>query len=562
MRKNIGRLIVGCVLACCLSLITRQACAVDGLQMSVLQTNAILNWRSTNTETYLVQFNTNLNLSYPWQTLTDYFSAASSGNVTYFTNFNSVTYPPLISGGTNGNTNPTNVVSSGTNTFFTTSGFYRVVRDGAYIVGLTNGAVLSGVVTLPVELGNAYGTLDALCIIETNSPVGDSIQSPPNFSPLAMQLNTTLMPNGVHYISVYSHWSDTNGGSWEANSPTISITTSNEITFENYMRNYGDIGTTVLINATSAHPSTDWILYVYDDHTNYLGYFNGHTDDGDIGVYWDYSGTPYTNSQFFSFELQTEYIDPPVPKTYKQNDPWIATGAWAMAVQHAFNNITDSETLYSELSGFAGAAGGNGGAKPSLDGDGNPYAISFQDGNEVSTWATFKTALYDPATRNLVYFGHGGPNGIGYNQGNPNISITANEIQNMLHTIPNGQTNRHAFRFVFLDGCATGAGTLPESFGIVHKENVDGIYYYYASLRYSCFVGWSQVKYIGFLAGSAPNYDHVSFIQYIQYDMTANGASISAAIAYAKAQPNLYFNNASELKIYGSPDVTLYSQNN
>jgi len=565
-RKIIGRLIVGCVLACCLSLVTRQTFAIEGLQVSVQSSNAVLSWPSVDdgSETYLVQSRNTLSATDSWATLTDNLNADSGTNITFFVHSNSVSYPPLMAGNTNvGSIDPndTNNVGSGTNSFYSTSRFYRVVRDGAHIVGLTNGAVLSGVVTLPVELGNASGMLDSLCIMETNSPVGDSIQSPPNFSPLGMTLNTTLMPNGVHYVSVYAHWSDTNGGSWEADSPTISITTSNEITFENYMRNYGDIGTTVLFNCTSAHLHTDWTLSVYDDHTNYLGYFSGHTDNGDIGVYWDYSGTPYTNSQNFSFEIATEYIDPPVPKTYKQNDPWTTTGAWAMAVQHAFDYITDSESLYSELSGFAGSAGANGGAKPSLDGDGNPYALAFNDGSEATTWATFKTALYDPATRNLVYFGHGGGNGIGYNLHDPNVSISAQEIQAHLHTVPDGQTNRHAFRFVFLDGCSTAAGTLPESFGIRHAENVDGIYYYYASLRYSCFVGWTKDKYIGFLAGAAPNYDHITYIQYIQQGLE-DGLSISGAISYAKNLPNMFFLFPNELKVYGSPDVTLYSQNN
>jgi hypothetical protein len=86
-------------------------------------------------------------------------------------------------------------------------------------------------------------------------------------------------------------------------------------------------------------------------------------------------------------------------------------------------------------------------------------------------------------------------------------------------------------------------------------------YYYDSSLRYSCFVGWRKDKYIGFLVGAAPNYDHITYIQYIEYDM-GTSSSISAAIAYAKSQPNMFFLYPNELKVYGSPDVTLYSQNN
>jgi hypothetical protein len=597
--------------------------AVDQLKISVQGQNTILQWSSINTETYIVQYATNLDSPIMWQTLTDFYPASVSGNITYFTNFNSVFYPDnLVGGGSGGgDINPlddsgeimvianngqggasplaiypigfdlSNFTIFNSKTGESVSGknyvikesqpagggvqpmddigstnqnaaFYRVVRDGAWIVGLTNGAVLSGVVTLPVELGNASGTLDTLSITETNSPVGGSIQSPPNFAPLAMKLDTTQMANGVHYISVYAHWSDTNGGAWEANSPTISITTSNEITFENWMPYYGDLGNTVLFDATSAHASTDWILSVYDDHTNYLGYFSGHTDNGDIGVYWDYSGTPYTNSQFFIFELATEYIDPPSPKTWKQNDPWIATGAWAMAIQHAWDSARGSDILYTELSGFATGALSNGGAKPPLGGDQQPYALSFQDASEATTWANFKTALYDPATRNLVYFGHGGGNGLGNNQGDPNVSISCQEIQAHLHTVPDGQPNRHAFRFVFLDGCSTAAGNLPQSFGILHRENVDSAFYIHANLRRSCFVGWTADKYIGFISGGIINTFHTSYIQYIQTDMSLNGADIGQALFYASLQPNMIYVNTTEFKIYGSQEVTLQSQNN
>lgn len=554
MRIIIGRLIVGCVLACCLSRLSSKAFAIEGLKISVQSTNVVLSWPSVDdgSETYIIQYRPTLDTNSSWLTLTDNFPAALNTNLTFFIHTNGANYTGLESGGdTNGDGGipplpddsqaasapatimamPANgsgeavplaiypigfdlsglvifdpatgewisgkgyTISSSSemgaqaggvqpmdlsdNTNYYT-GFYRVVRDGAYIVGLTNGAVLSGIVTLPVELGNASGTLETLCITESNSPVGDSIQAPPNFAPLGMKLDTTVMPNGVHYLSAYASWDDTNGGRWEANSPTISVTTSNEITFEHYMRSYGEIGNTVLINATSAHPSTDWTIKIYDDHTNYLGNFTGHTDNGDIGVYWDYSNTPYTNSQFFSFEISTEYIDPPIPKTYKQNDPWIAKGAWAMAAQHAFDFVTDHESIDEEINGFAVPQSSNGGVKPPVDGDGNVYALRFNDPSEASTWTTFKNAIFDPATRNLVYFGHGGGNGIGYNSHDTNVSLCAPEIQARLHTIPAGQTNRHSFRFVFLDGCSTATGTLPESFGIRHEENVDSSYYYYA----------------------------------------------------------------------------------
>jgi hypothetical protein len=63
------------------------------------------------------------------------------------------------------------------------AGFYQVVRDGAHLYGLTNGAVLSGIVKIPVELANASGTLTGVSVTENESPVGNSIQTGPFSSP-------------------------------------------------------------------------------------------------------------------------------------------------------------------------------------------------------------------------------------------------------------------------------------------------------------------------------------------------------------------------------------------
>lgn len=81
---------------------------------------------------------------------------------------------------------------------------------------------------------------------------------------------------------------------------------------------------------------------------------------------------------------------------------------------------------------------------------------------------------------------------------------------------------------VILDGCSTGRGTLPESFGIIHQENVPGSYYADASLRPSAFAGWSADKYVGFLEGAAVSWDHIYFIQLIQeYMALGNGIKTS-----------------------------------
>jgi hypothetical protein len=298
----------------------------------------------------------------------------------------------------------------------------------------------------------------------------------------------------------------------------------------------------------------------------------------------DGSGVTHTNDSFFICQITTFFdvdsgtssVHPLAtgssssitPPTYKVNDPWLGPGKFAIAMQHAFDNTVDHELLYDELKGFTGAAHDVFGVLPSQGGD-VPYAIPYRDdngsiGDPAAGWAAFRNALYDPYVRNLVYFGHGGEAGLGHNISNTNYSILATEIGSTLHNIPAGQTNAHRFRFVFIDGCSTAKGMMPEAFGIIHKVGVPGINYYYASLRPSCYCGWDDDKSINYVNGSALNYGHVNFIIHIQDNMLLNGETIGKAVDDASRSPDVTstFTTTGDFKIYGCPDVTFGSNNN
>jgi hypothetical protein len=407
--------------------------------------------------------------------------------------------------------------------------------------------------------------------------VGDSIQAAPFNLPLALTVDTTQMSNGVHQISASARWdvySATNdeddGGLAEADSPPVTVNVYNEISFPNWVPEFGELGNSLLIWANSAHTDADWYIDIYDSHYSYIGTFGGHTDDGNISGIWNLIGPygePHTNDNFFVFVVTTVFDDPESayavsPPIYKKLEQWSGAGAWVAVEQHAWDGSIDRELLYEELAGFVGAAQNVGWqvSPPPYQGDYNiaPHALNFGADNPQgdADWQAFRNALYDPHSRNLVYFGHGGPDGLGYNPANANRYITAAEIGNVLHTIPAGQTNSHSFRFVFLDGCSTAKGTLPEAFGIFHKENVPGWEYADASLRYSAFVGWPKDKWIGILNGAYINYDHVNFITYIQGEMLGTGYSgspqaIKQAIINASNYPNLFGFSSSSLKVFG-----------
>ena len=579
IKQYTRKLAVGCMLVCGLSSLTFQAYAIEGLKVSVQDTNAVLAWPSDSSESYIIQYRPSLTSTSDWVTLQDYYPADGSTNVTLFVDPNPVDFGSMTnggngSGGGGGPMPPGGGGGTGGSGQIPVAGvgFYRVVRDGAHLFSITNGMVLSGIVRLPVELANGSGTVSSMSLTEDDSPVGNSIQTAPLTSPLSLAVDTTRMANGNHQISVSAQWNDTNGGLWEADSPPISITVSNEISFENWLPSFGETGNTFLFRATSAHPSTDWIVYVYNYTNHYLGYFSGHTDNGDISFYYDYSGTFLTNNPVFHFEIETEYIDPPTPPLYKVTDPWSVPGAWVAVAQHAWDNAIDPyHLLYGELGGFIdGALGVGWTVLPSPQGQNDfgsylAYGLTFGSENPQgdSDWQNFRNALYDSRSRNLVYFGHGGVTGLGYNPANTNRFISAAEIGRRLHTVPAGQTNRHAFRFVFVDGCSTAKGNLPEAFGIFHRKIFNLDEYTHASLRPSAFVGWTDTKWIGILDGSYINYDHVNFINHIQTQMLL-GWGLQQSIDYAASAPDVHwgFFWLGQMKVYGYYDLHFGQYNN
>ena len=105
-------------------------------------------------------------------------------------------------------------------------------------------------------------------------------------------------------------------------------------------------------------------------------------------------------------------------------------GCVVQVCQHAFDDVVDSETIYQELNQFVSQAGGNGSIKPTPNsGDGSPYVLNYGSDNPQgdTDWNNFRTAL--TVYRNLVYFGHGAPNGLGANtNGAVVLSLLRNRI--------------------------------------------------------------------------------------------------------------------------------------
>jgi hypothetical protein len=76
---------------------------------------------------------------------------------------------------------------------------------------------------------------------------------------------------------------------------------------------------------------------------------------------------------------------------------------------------------------------------------------------------------------------------------------------------PLTQTNRHPFRFVFMDGCETAKGDLCLDFGIPKKQMTRADFLWKRGLRPRAFVGWKDKNVIG--VAKMMNQTHRQFIE-------------------------------------------------
>jgi hypothetical protein len=470
------------------------------------------------------------------------------------------------------------------------TGFYRVVRNGIHLIGITNGMTLSGTVSIPVEVGAESGNLVSMSVRECGSPVGNSAIVAPFDYPLHITLNTAAMSNGIHQISGFASWNsggdEGSGDGMDAQGDTIGVNIQNEITFPNWIDYYGELYDALLITAESAHTDADWFIDIYGSESGYIGTFGGHTYDGHIYGWWDLVGPPpnytvYNNERYFDFVVTTEWSgtqaaqgngpQPQLPggsssatmRTYRQNDNWTSKGMWVVANLQAWEGVLGSDMLDTASDGFAQMAETFGlTVRPSRPA-GESFRIGYGGGIPESTrnsqWASLRSAIYNQESRNFFYLGHGSPDGIGAST-NINRFIKAAEVASMLHTIPAGQTNRHSYRFVFLFGCETASGTLPESFGIIHRENVPGIDYANAGLTPGAFVGWNHKQSAAIL--SSVFTDNAFYLQHFQLEWTLYGRGLNDALDHAKNDyTDVGFINRSKLKCFGNWDLRPLSFN-
>lgn len=116
------------------------------------------------------------------------------------------------------------------------TGFYRVVRNGLHLFGLTNGVALTGLVEFPIEVGADVSMQDIVLYADGDNPAQSGVITNES-GKVVLAWNTAFIPNGTYSICIE--------GSEGFDQPAIrsrtnSVIVENGITFNEFTSTFGD----------------------------------------------------------------------------------------------------------------------------------------------------------------------------------------------------------------------------------------------------------------------------------------------------------------------------------
>lgn len=360
-------------------------------------------------------------------------------------------------------------------------GFYRVVRNGIHLFGLTNGTSLHGEVELPIEIGANINAEDILLLASGDNPAHSEITTNVE-GQVVMRWNTQFVPNGE-----YSVWLEaTEGFDSAVRGSARLVTVSNDLWFNDFHTSFGG-QLWVLAKLQSAN--MDYEIALHDGASgDYLGRFIDATTDGTINFVWDLTdgqGYTFTNESFRA-DFYVSANSGPMTNVGSRffgkegasvGDYFVVARAEDFNELHenAYNNYHPS--VYSGVVNVLGHPAAN-----------DPYTLS--PGNIPLGDTTFQfleavkpdffSYLTNLNYRNFFWLGHGSEVTLGYNifgtgTNVDRVKVFAKEVAKMLG---NGPTiRRHPYRLAFIYGCAAAKGRKwSNAFGIP-REPVSTAYF-------------------------------------------------------------------------------------
>ncbi len=456
-------------------------------------------------------------------------------------------------------------------------GFYRVVRNGVYIVGLTNSIPLSGTHSFILEVGldDSFASVVGFSISQQSDDNSvNGIQTPPLGARIEAVWETTQTTNGVYNLIPEVELAD----GTVVTGAVKTVTVQNNISFPN---GYQVAGDAMYIQAHTIHTNGTWHMNFFNDQNTYLGFINGNVS---AEGFCDYPGVQPPGFSVGLLDVGGNQIPSSTVSVAVTTTPsgggssttatnkvvversWEGNRKWAIAYQTVYqlDGTADLQlrSMMGEIVGGIqeGPYGNNSVVNATYAITPNPFKLRFS-----SHWGQLSYDLATESVRNFFYFGHGAKGWIGNND--INTSINRATLQFLLQNSPNPLvgTNKHPYRFVFLDGCDTAKGDLVLDFGIpkqtIYATNMINRY----GLKPRAFLGW-KTKVATSVTGTLPQ-SHKTFINrffeiWPQINPTNNNNyTLREALDKAAIDPitNLQFTTLNEdITIYGCPDLYFY----
>jgi hypothetical protein len=447
-------------------------------------------------------------------------------------------------------------------------GFYQVVRVGAHIFGLTNGAVLSGIVPLPLEFGNPYtsGTLAEIILYnETGEPdpVGITFPNLPweGTNHLTGTWDTTKATNGVYMLQVGA---DLDDGTVFLDQP-VTVTVSNIICFPDPYNIGGDA---IYVGAKTLYTNGTWHMDFYDDQNAHIGYLNGPID-GDGYCAWpgingpgfsldntDGSGNRNPSSSY-SIVITANAAGGGASRTttnkvFIENAWWMLNTTAVVAYMQILPPGMPATLLFEMIQEVYSTE------EPFHHNLLGTAELPFQI-QSMADWGTVLTKLADSGNRDFFYFGHATGSSLGTSTAYFDLPAANALLGN--NTDPLVATNMHPYRFVFIDGCLSADGNWPQAFGIPKVAGMTGSdFLNKRGIRPRAFLGWSSKKIIGLLGGYIFNNAHATYITTFWSKWAERNGSggpknnITQAIATAKAAAP---EASLGMMLYGANDLVI-----
>jgi hypothetical protein len=585
--KTIRRAIVGAVVLLFTSAV--HSFAIEGIQVSVQSSNVLLSWPSATNETYIVQYLPALLSTNSWLTLTDGFPATLNTNLTVFVASNAVQPPVWItndSGGSSTNGGgliPPGATNGSGGTFASTTGFYRVVRDGVHIFGLTNGMVLSGSIQQPLEFAvDTTDEISGVTFYDTNGNplIGAQATSGPGGGWI-LNWNTAKSPNGNIAIQAELDFDNTN----PVISVPVTVTVSNLFSFPNYLTQ--EFGSQMWIYAQTI-PNADVEIDIYDENTNYLGSFYPVSDsNGLISFIWDLTGgngstnflgvftvedSPSVVSQSANIKSvnsgSPNFLAPSTRETlvhkvkaagaspdnssgggavqlWTQEPSWKPNNYWVVGVGDIDSQAADNQLAQDTVIGglastteYGGVIGALGSVGAIMSPGNSVQAASVYIVNSFASRTTLLgyLASLNPRYENFFWFGHGTETSISaYESG---TRITMDDLSFALGNVPLSYSITHAafhpYRFTWIESCNTAKGNFCEAFA-VPAQDLSTNNFVASGLTSRAYLGYKNE--IGFDTSYDGNWGQQSTMMFIFLTNFVGGNGSLAAVVY-NAQNN------------------------